>query len=363
MNKPKALKYLSPLAVYLLALLSFAGNGFVCWLALIYAWILIPLTEIFIHEDPSNMLEAEEEVARKNKLYDYILYSIVILQFMALYIFLWQMKNSAYSASDAFARIFTMGLLCGTFGINVGHELGHRVNRFEQFLAKSLLLSSLYMHFFVEHNKGHHKNVATREDPSSARLWESVYAFYFRTIFYSYLNAWRISNNDARKKGKSAFSFSNEMIRMLLIQIAMLVLIELFFGWVVTIHFLAAAAIGILLLETVNYIEHYGLSRSQTKAGKYERTMPHHSWNSDHIIGRLMLFELSRHSDHHYLASRKYQVLRHHDDAPQMPTGYPGMMILSLIPPLWFFIMHRQMRKFNLPFLTQKRSKLRNQAA
>jgi alkane 1-monooxygenase len=134
------------------------------------------------------------------------------------------------------------------------------------------------------------------------------------------------------------------MIQYTLIQITFVAVIFLVFGWLVTLYFLAAAAIGIILLETVNYIEHYGLQRKRLTDGKYERTMPAHSWNSDHVIGRIMLFELSRHSDHHYLASRKYQLLRHHDDSPQMPTGYPGMMILSLLPPVWFYIMNRRIK-------------------
>ena len=127
----------------------------------------------------------------------------------------------------------------------------------------------------------------------------------------------------------------------------LLTIIYLLFGGLITFYFLLAAVFGFLLLETVNYIEHYGLSRKQNENGKYERTMPHHSWNSNHILGRMMLFELSRHSDHHYLASRKYQILQHHQNAPQMPTGYPGMMILSLFPPLWFKVMHKQMEKYN----------------
>ena len=135
------------------------------------------------------------------------------------------------------------------------------------------------------------------------------------------------------------------MVQFTLIQIAFLGLIFFIFNGLITLYFFAAAIIGILLLETVNYIEHYGLQRKLSIDGKYERATPSHSWNSDHIIGRLMLFELSRHSDHHYLASRKYQVLRHHDDSPQMPTGYPGMMILSLFPPLWFYIMNRRIKK------------------
>lgn len=118
----------------------------------------------------------------------------------------------------------------------------------------------------------------------------------------------------------------------------------LFFGTMSALLFVLAAFMGGLLLETVNYIEHYGLSRNPTTEEQYERVQPHHSWNSNHIIGRLMLFELSRHSDHHYLASRKYQILRSFDNAPQMPTGYPGMILLSLFPPLWFKIMHQQIK-------------------
>ena len=240
-----------------------------------------------------------------------------------------------------------MGLLCGTFGINVGHELGHRVNKFEQTLAKALLLTSLYMHFFTEHNKGHHKKVATPEDPSSARYGEMIYLFYFRTIIFSYVSAWHIANAEMRKKGKPVFFFQNEMVLFHLIQLSFVTIIFISFNWLVTVYFLLAALIGILLLETVNYIEHYGLQRKPAGNGNYERAMPVHSWNSDHIIGRLMLFELSRHSDHHYMASRKYQVLRHHDEAPQMPTGYPGMMLLSLIPPFWFWVMNKRVDKIN----------------
>ncbi len=344
----KALKYTSPLWVYIFAIISFTNHGVWCWLGLIYAWIVIPLVELFLKPSAANMGVAAEELAKKDKLYDYILYVIVAAQYVALVIFLFSMKDAALSFTDIYARIFTMGLLCGTFGINVGHELGHRNKAFEQRLAKALLLTSLYMHFFIEHNKGHHKNVATKEDPSSARLWEPVYMFYFRTVIFSYISAWKIANADTKKNGKSVFSVYNEMMLAQVIQIIFVAVIFILFGWKITLFHLAAATIGILLLETVNYIEHYGLIRKEIASGKYERAMPQHSWNSDHIIGRLMLFELSRHSDHHYLASRKYQILRHHDDAPQMPTGYPGMMILSLLPSAWFFVMHRQMRKYNL---------------
>jgi alkane 1-monooxygenase len=341
----KFLKYLIPFLFFFGAWRSFNSFGWIIWMPLVAAFVIIPLMELLIKADPANMSAAEEEMARKSRIYDILLYLVVLFQYGALYQFLVSMYNDTLTWYETAGRIAVMGLLCGTFGINVGHELGHRVNLFEQTLAKALLLTSLYMHFFTEHNKGHHKRVATREDPSSARYGEPVYTFYFRTIIFSYVSAWHIANDEVKKKGKGVLSWHNEMIQFQLIQIAFIGVIWYFFGGLITLYFLTAALIGILLLETVNYIEHYGLQRKQIAEGKYERALPEHSWNSDHVIGRIFLFELSRHSDHHYLASRKYQLLRHHDNSPQMPTGYPGMMMLSLIPPAWFYVMNKRIKK------------------
>ena len=344
--KVRSFKYLSPLILYAGAIVSFSAHGWVIWLPLIYSWLIIPGLELFIKPDPTNLDAAEEEMVRNDRFYDILLYLIVPLQFFALYQFLHSMTDATLTWLEVTGRIWVMGLLCGTLGINVGHELGHRSNWWEKLFSRMLLLTSLYMHFFIEHNRGHHKRVATPEDPSSARYGESIYGFYFRSVIFSYLSAWRIANTDRIKRGQSWFSFRNEMINYHVIQIAFVAMIYYFFGPLITAYFLAAALIGILLLETVNYIEHYGLQRKMLHNGKYERAMPAHSWNSDHVIGRVMLFELSRHSDHHYLASRKYQVLRHHENSPQMPTGYPGMMILSLFPPFWFFIMNKKLKRF-----------------
>lgn len=295
-----------------------------------------------IKPDPSNLSEAEEELAKRNRWYDDMLYLIVPLQFFALGLFLYQVAFRHQPAIDIAGKTLVMGLLCGTFGINVGHELGHRSHKGEQFLAKLLLLTSLYLHFFIEHNKGHHKRVATPEDPSSARYNEPLYTFFIRSIAHGYRSAWHIGKRDAVRRGHKAFSLRNEMLQFQVIQLLFVVLVYFVFGGLATVLFFVAAAEGILLLETVNYIEHYGLQRSALAEGRYERALPQHSWNSNHVIGRVMLFELSRHSDHHYLASRKYQVLRHHPHSPQMPTGYPGMMILATIPALWFKVMNNR---------------------
>ena len=203
------------------------------------------------------------------------------------------------------------------------------------------------MHFFIEHNRGHHKNVSTPEDPSSARKGEMLYAFWFRSVIYSYLSAWKIEQDRLNKKGEPFISYDNEMMRFQVIQLSLLALIWWQFGWLIMLYFVAAATIGFLLLETVNYIEHYGLLR-ELKGDRYERVMPRHSWNSNHVIGRIVLFELSRHSDHHYIASRKYQILRHINESPQMPTGYPGMMLMATFPPLWFYVMNKRVNNYQL---------------
>ena len=339
-------KFLSPFIVFVLAWIAFTEKGWFTFLPAIYAFLFIPLVELFLKGDEKNLSAAEEEMAKTDKLYDFILYLIVPLQYVFLFIFLNSLLDPALTSTEIAGRVLSMGLMCGVFGINVAHELGHRVNKFEQFLAKSLLLTSQYIHFFIEHNKGHHKNVGTPEDPSSARLNEPIFFFYPRTLIFSYISAWEIAGKEMKKKGLPILSWRNEMLQAQLIQLAFLGMIYYFGGLHIFLCYLGAAAIGILLLECVNYIEHYGLSRKITAGGGYERAMPEHSWNSNHPIGRLMLFELSRHSDHHYLASRKYQILRHHEKSPQLPSGYPGMMLLAHIPPVWFRVMRKQIQKY-----------------
>lgn len=337
-------RYLSPFFIFVLAIIGFKSHGLFCWFVPIYIFFIIPILELIMKPVAENVGEEVEDQIRNDKFYDWILYAVVMLQYASLYLFLLNISGS--SGFDLIGQIISMGILCGTFGINVGHELGHRKSVFDQFLAKSLLLTSLYTHFFIEHNKGHHAHVATGEDPSSAVLGQSIYSFWPQTVFGTYFKAWKINLAELKKKHLRFFSFQNEMLLFTCAQLILVGIIGISFGFLPLCFFLISATIGALLLETVNYIEHYGLVRKRNPSGNFERVLPKHSWNSNHLLGRLMLFELSRHSDHHYLASRKYQVLRHHEDAPQMPTGYPGMIVLALFPPLWFRVMNRQLKKY-----------------
>ncbi|MEQ8903992.1 alkane 1-monooxygenase [Ekhidna sp.] len=351
-SKLSSLKYMYVLLLPLLAWVSFNAKGWLTYLPLLESFLFIPLLELAYKPDPNNLSSEEEEKRKKDPVYDWQLYIMVPAQFILLGAFLLSMQEVGLTLVDKIGRISAMGLMCGVIGINVAHELGHRSKWHEQFMAKALLLTSLYMHFFIEHNRGHHKNVSTKEDPSSARYGEMLYSFWVRSVVFAYLSAWELEAKRLKKKGSSVLSLKNEMLQFQLIQIVFTFGIGFLFGWVVMGYFMLAAVMGFLLLETVNYIEHYGLERGK-KGEVYERVMPHHSWNSDHKIGRLILFELSRHSDHHYIASRKYQILRHIDESPQMPTGYPGMMILATIPPLWFSIMNPRIKKIRAQELAQ----------
>lgn len=324
--------------------ISFTQTGLYSWLPLIYVFGVLPFLELFFAPQKANLEAAEETLVKEDPVYDWLLYAMLPLQLCFVGWFCYSLSQGLPDGLTLAGRIVSMGLLCGVLGINVGHELGHRKQQFEQRIAQGLLMTSLYMHFFIEHNRGHHKHVSTDQDPASARFGELLYIFWFRSTINSYLSAWKLEFERMRRQGKAAFSLHNQMLQFQLIQAAFLLTIGLTAGWLVMGYMVLAAVVGFLLLETVNYIEHYGLSRAQDDSGRYERVMPWHSWNSNHVMGRVLLFELSRHSDHHYIASRKYQVLRHFDEAPQMPTGYPGMMLLSLFPPLWFAVMNPRVR-------------------
>ncbi len=335
-------KYLAVYTTPILVILSIYLPSWWSFTALIVLFGLVPALELFSSASTVNLNEEEEKQVLADPVYDWLLYGLVPTQFGVLLYFLFSMQNVT-STVEWVGNITAMGLACGVIGINAAHELGHRLTKYEQNMSKALLLTSLYMHFFIEHNRGHHKNVSTDEDPSSARYGETLFAFHLRSVAGTWISAWRLEKKRLLNEGLSFWSWHNEMLRFQILQLLFLTIIGWIFGLKILLAFIAAAVIGFLLLETVNYIEHYGLRR-QKKGDRYERTLPAHSWNSNHPIGRLLLLELSRHSDHHYIASRKYPLLRHHDNSPQMPTGYPGMMLLALIPPLWFRVMHRLMK-------------------
>jgi alkane 1-monooxygenase len=344
----RSIQYLFPLIFFACAWFAFNSEGLATYSLLLLAFGIIPCIELLMKPDVKNMEAAEASIAKQSKVFDYILYFFVALMVACTLYFLYILKTKELDTACTIGIILTQGLMAGIFGINLGHELGHHTRLLDRRLAKIALSTSLYMHFYVEHNKGHHKHVATPHDPATALFNENIYSYFFRCIPGIYKSAWHIENQDSIKKTGKKISVHNEMFMMHIYQGLILLAILITCGWQIMLYFIIASFIGILLLEGVEYVQHYGLQRKLKESGLYERTTAKHSWDSHYPIGRLILFELSRHSDHHYLASKKYQLLDAHDNAPQMPTGYPGTIILAFVPPLWFKVMNKRLADFQM---------------
>ena len=339
----KKAKYLLAYLLPVLVLLSFLNEGWLTFLPLIIYFGFLPVIELFIKPDDSNWDPDQIEKEKKSLFYDLILCGMVPVQ-LAFLIWFLNFDFSSLDTTTHIGRVISMGMMCGVIGINVGHELGHRIQSWHRYLGDILLLTSLENHFVPYHNRGHHTNVATPGDPATARLNEISYIFWFRSQIGSYVQAWQIEIQRMKIIKKHPFGLRNKMIRYSLIHLALCFSIFFFISLSALIHFLIVAFLGILLLESVNYIEHYGLQRKVLPSGQFERVRRCHSWNSNHVLGRIVLFELSRHSDHHYKADKPYQVLESHEESPCMPIGYPSMMILSLFPPLFFYIMNDRVK-------------------
>ncbi len=251
-----------------------------------------------------------------------------------------------WSAAEVAGLVLGMGVGGGML-IGVAHELMHRDTWLERRLADIGMMSVSYPHFSIEHVYGHHRNVATRDDPATARFGENLYTFLARAIHGSLIDAWQIEARRLARQGRAVMSVQN---RMLQYAAGWLLLIGAIGGWLGIAGigaFLAQSAVAILLLETVNYVEHYGLVREQDGSGRPVRVAPHHSWNSSHPIANAMILNLARHSDHHAHPARRYPDLRHFDAVPQLPGSYPAMMLLAMLPPLWFRVMDARVAGLN----------------
>lgn len=339
----KALKYFTIVILPIVVYICFTNYGWFTYLPALVFFGIVPLLEFFIKPNTTNFSKEEEKIEKENKWYTYLLYLTLPIQIVFLIFFFYAIQEPNLSNSEIFGRIFGMGIMCGVLGINVGHELGHRNNRLDEFIGELLLLSSLNTHFLPYHNGGHHYNVATPKDAATARKNELLFVFWFRSHLTSYFQAWQLENKRMKNLDRSWFHYQNRMVVYTFCNLFLLTFIYYIFGQFVLFTFIAAAIIGILLLETINYIEHYGLLRKKNNHGRYERVKRNHSWNSNHQVGQILLFNLSRHSDHHYNGAKHYQLLKSLPESPQMPTGYPGMMLLAFLPPIWFWVMNKKL--------------------
>ena len=334
-------KYLLAYTIPLSAFLAVQWGGWWSYATVVYAFVILPVADHYWPRDLRNHAPETEPGRLANRFFDALLYLNVPLLYAIYGYAFWRVGQGTYTGFELTGLVLSLGVFGGSSGINVAHELNHRSTGFEKLLAKLLLLPTLYLHFTVEHNLGHHKHVATPRDPATSRYGENVYAFWVRSVVGSWRSAWQLE-----AKRVAGTVLRNRILHFGLLQLAYLAVLTFVFGPLAALIGLLVGIVAFLNLETVNYIEHYGLTRSRTASGRYEPVQPHHSWNSDHELGRIVLYELTRHSDHHFRAARKYQILRRFEESPQLPQGYPASMLLSLVPPLWFRVMNTRVAPY-----------------
>lgn len=338
-------RYLWPLGILAPAssllpsqLVLHTGSPLFWWSGVLVFFVLIPLLDVLAGSDGSNPPDDEVRDLQQDRFYRWCTFLFLPVQYVGLVVACWLVAFGTLSTVDRIGYAVSVGLV-GGIGINAAHELGHRVERAERRLAKIALAQSCYGHFVVEHNRGHHVRVATPEDPASARLGESLYRFFPRTILGGVRSAWALERDRLRRRGRRVLSLRNDVLTAWSLSVLLFGVLVAAFGPVVLPFLLVQAVTGVLLLESVNYIEHYGLRRQRTATGRYERCAPRHSWNSDHIVTNIFLYHLQRHSDHHANPGRRFQTLRSFDESPQLPAGYATMVLLAAVPPLWRRVM------------------------
>lgn len=312
------------------------------WLPTVFSYAVIPVLDAIIGEDRSNPPEEAVPALEEDRYYRYVTYALVPILWASFLVSVIFVGTHELPWHGVLAVVLAAGGTLG-YGLNLGHEMGHKKTTLERWLAKLTLALGFYGHFFVEHNRGHHRDVATPIDPASSRMGESIYRFVFREMPGAFFRAWDLESERLERCGKSVWSLENEIIQPALISIVLYGALIAFLGVGIIPVLMLIAFWGAFQLTQANYIEHYGLLRKQQANGRYERCQPYHSWNSNHLFSNWALFHLQRHSDHHAHPTRRYQSLRDFPDLPRLPNGYFGMYLVAYMPPLWFKVMDKRL--------------------
>ena len=355
MNPLKKLGFFTAFIIPSLVVTGYYLDGWWNYLAIVFSFILIPLVDQQIGIDTSNVPDSELKIKGEEFYYRFVTYVWAYVQMAFVVWGCYVIANGRINTTyEWIGFVVSFSLVTGGIGITVAHELGHKKSSLERFYSQLLLMTVSYMHFYIEHNRGHHVLVATPEDPATARKNESFYAFWVRSVFHGYAHAWKLENESMQRKGLPAFHFKNSMIWFAILPILFCGVVTLFFSylqgkvlWEIPIFFFSQSILAFTLLELVNYVEHYGIMRKELAPGKYERVNPIHSWNASQLLSNFFLFQLQRHSDHHANAIKRYQVLHHYDVSPQLPFGYPTMILIATFPPLWFAMMNKRLEKWS----------------
>jgi alkane 1-monooxygenase len=342
-------KKLGFLLIYIIPVLVVWGYCMGSWWAFsgfVFAYGIVPVWDELVGRDSENVTEQTIEDLVNNPFFTYILVSLVWVQFSLISWAVYVLGNYPTSPIE-YAGLLLSLMTTSAGGINIAHELGHRKETWCRFWSKFNLMTVCYMHFYIEHNRGHHVHVGTPQDPATSRKGQTFYAFWSQSVLGGWLSAWRLEARRMQSKGLPTFSLlHNEMLRFIALPLLFAGVMFLLGGWIGVGFFFLQSLFAFSSLEAVNYIEHYGIERKMLSNGKYERVNPLHSWNANHLISNLLLFQLQRHSDHHANASRPYQILRHFEESPQLPFGYPVMILMAVLPPLWFSVMDKRLERW-----------------
>ena len=320
---------------------AYSRQVWTLWFVVFFVHLILPTLDWLAGEDAENPPQEALQALEADRYYSWLLYAFVPLQLAVTVGGAWLAVNAHLPWYHLVGLALSVGMVNGV-AINTAHELGHKKDRLDRWLARLSLAPTAYGHFFVEHNRGHHKNVATMEDPASSRFGESFWAFLPRTVVGSVRSAWSLEAERLARSGKSVWSVHNENLQSWAMSVIGFAALIAALGWAAAPFLIAQAIYGFSLLEVVNYLEHYGLGRQMTAQGRYERCEPEHSWNSNHVVTNLFLYHLQRHSDHHANPTRRYQALRHFAQSPQLPSGYAGMIAVAYVPSWWYALMNKR---------------------
>ncbi len=324
MNSSVAFKYLLSLSPVPLVIAGNLSGGVFTMMNAFYGLVIMIFSEGFL---PENKKDNHASPMLSNLIL--ILHPLTLTT--CVISFIYGIQSGIISGGWILTAAISTGLNSGMAGITSAHELIHRKEKILRTLGIWNLVLVNYGHFYIEHIKCHHKLVGTKKDPATARYGESVYQFFFRTVPQQFLSSFKIETIRLRNKKSSTYSFQNFVLMISFFEIIICILLYYFFGIIILLAFLLQSFIAVFLLEYTNYIEHYGLERNET-----DRVNATHSWQSDYLLSRFALIELSRHADHHYYASKPFYTLKSYGESPVLPSGYFGSFYTALIPPLWF---------------------------
>jgi len=320
------------------ALVAATGLDLFWWFGPVFVFGIIPLVDLLTGLDRNNPPDEVIESLENDRYYRWVTYAFIPMQYVSLVWGAWMLSSGALDVLDKVGLALSIGMVAG-IAINTAHELGHKKEQHERWFARIALAQPFYGHFFIEHNRGHHVRVATPEDPASSRVGETVWGFLPRTVWGSLKSAWGLEKRRLERRRQSPWTLHNDVLSAWAMSVVLWGGLMLAFGWEIFPYLVVQALVGIWLLESVNYLEHYGMLRQKTESGRYERVNPSHSWNSNNIGTNVLLYHLQRHSDHHANPTRRYQALRDFKESPVLPTGYAGMIVLTWVPAIWRRVM------------------------